>query len=75
MTDENGVKIDCEAMEKAMEDDQTMGLNNLGGAFIVLVVGIFISLLFGLLEFLWAARQTSIDYKAISEVFCFSFEN
>lgn len=71
VNDTNGELIDCEAIAEALKDDATLGMNNVGGVFIVLVVGIIISLFFGLLEFLWAVRQTSIDFKVTCEVFCF----
>lgn len=57
--------------ESPCDDDQDndgtkpMDINNVGGVFIVLVVGIFISLFLGFIEFLWAVRQTSIEYKVI----------
>lgn len=50
------------------EDDEgtkPMGMGAVGGAFIVLSVGIPISLLLGFTEFLWAVRQTSIEFKVI----------
>lgn len=55
-------KNECD--EKDEEDGtQPMGLGNVGGVFIVLIVGIFISLVLGFIEFWWAVRQTSIEYK------------
>lgn len=57
-------KSPCEE-DEAADGTEPMGLNHVGGVFIVLVIGIFISLFLGFLEFLWAVRQTSIEYKVI----------
>lgn len=61
---EKGEKYECED-RKNDEGTNPMGLENVSGIFIVLIVGIGISLFFGFVEFLWAARQTSIEYKVI----------
>lgn len=51
--------------ETDADETQSMGIGNVGGVFIVLVVGIFISLFLGFMEFLWAVRKTSIECKVI----------
>lgn len=45
--------------EKKKDAANELGLGNVGGVFVVLVVGLCLSLLVALLEFIWKARQTS----------------
>lgn len=61
---ENGDKYECDN-KKGGDETKPMGLKNVGGVFIVLIIGILISLFCGFIEFLWAVRQTSIVYKVI----------
>lgn len=63
--DENGNEPQCNTDEKEKADTPELGMDNVGGVFLVLGVGIAFSLLLGFLEFLWAVRQTSIEYKVI----------
>lgn len=62
--DENGVPYNCDADKKA-EGTKSMDISNVGGVFIVLIIGVFVSFFLGVLEFLWAVRQTSIECKVI----------
>lgn len=63
--DEDGNPHEVCDDDNNLDETQSMGLGNVGGVFIVLVVGIFISLFLGFLEFLWAVRKTSIECKVI----------
>lgn len=65
ITDASGQLINCDEAEKAKDDTPELGMDNVGGVFLVLGVGIAISLLLGSLEFMWAVRQTSIEYKVM----------
>lgn len=60
-----GKVLDCKEADKAKDDTPELGLDNVGGVFLVLCVGIILSLFLGTLEFLWAVRQTSIEFKVI----------
>lgn len=62
-TDENGEQIDCEAGEKEATDTPELGMDNVGGVFLVLAVGVILSIFVGILEFIWSIRRTSIDEK------------
>lgn len=68
ITDANGQIVNCEQSDKAKDDTPELGMDNVGGVFLVLVIGIGVSLFLGSLEFVWAVRQTSIEYK----VCCFN---
>lgn len=61
--DENGNLIDCEANDKARSDTAELDMDNVGGVFLVLAVGILLSILVGILEFVWSIRRTSIDER------------
>lgn len=67
-TDENGESIDCEAGEKEATDTPELGMDNVGGVFLVLGVGIILSIFVGILEFIWSIRRTSIDERVIFNI-------
>lgn len=54
--------VTCDEHER---DALTLGMDNVGGVFIVLIVGIAISIIIGILEFLWNIRKVSIDEKVV----------
>lgn len=60
----DGVPYTCKDDDKS-DETKAMDLSNVGGVFIVLIVGISTSLFLGFLEFLWAVRKTSIECKVI----------
>lgn len=64
--DEFGNEIDCEAGEKEQTDTPELGMDNVGGVFLVLAVGILLSIFVGILEFIWSIRRTSIDERVIN---------
>lgn len=63
--DDKGVEHEGCAEELNTDETNAMGMENVGGVFLVLIVGIVISLVCGLLEFAWAVRKTSIECKVI----------
>lgn len=63
--DENGNEIDCEADEKEQTDTPELGMDNVGGVFLVLAIGIVLSIFIGILEFIWSIRRTSIDERVM----------
>lgn len=62
-TDENGNPVDCEAGETASGDTPELGMDNVGGVFLVLGVGLVLAIFVGILEFFWSVRQTSIEER------------
>lgn len=59
-TDENGNQVDCKAGEKEAGEAPELGMDNVGGVFLVLGVGLILAIFVGVLEFIWSVRQTSI---------------
>lgn len=64
-TDENGEQVDCNAGEKEASDTPELDMDNVGGVFLVLIVGLNVAILIGILEFIWSVRRVSIDEKVI----------
>lgn len=62
---EKGEKYADDEKKDDKDGTKPMGMDTVGGVFIVLIVGIAISLFLGFVEFLWAVRQTSIKFKVI----------
>jgi glutamate receptor, ionotropic, invertebrate len=65
----------CDLNEDKKKDSASeLSLANVGGVFVVLAVGLCISFVVALLEFIWKARQTSDDDEVswIAKV-CFLF--
>lgn len=73
--DENGNEIDCEADKKEQSDTAELGMDNVGGVFLVLAVGILLSIFVGILEFIWSIRRTSIDERVNKREDSFSFHS
>lgn len=61
--DDNGQKPNCAEGDKEQVDTPELGMDNVGGVFLVLGVGLLISLFLGSLEFFWSVRKTSMEYK------------
>lgn len=64
--DENGNEIDCGKIDDDNSDSTELDMDNVGGVFLVLVVGILISICIGVLEFIWSVRRTSIDERVMT---------
>lgn len=60
-----GEAIDCTAGEKEATDTPELGMDNVGGVFLVLAVGLILAIFIGIAEFIWSIRRTSIDEKVI----------
>lgn len=54
-----------EKTEEEEADSDKLGLANVGGVFVVLFVGLFLSIFIGVMEFLWNVKKVSIDEKVI----------
>lgn len=57
--DIDGVKRNC----TKVEDDDTTDVAHIYGIFVVLAVGMVLSLIAGIIEFLWNVRKISIEQK------------
>lgn len=64
--DADGQQIDCNAGEKEKSDTPELDMDNVGGVFLVLAVGLAIALVVGILEFVWSVRRVSIE-KRVSD--------
>lgn len=62
-TDDDGNEVDCNAGEKEASDTPELDMENVGGVFLVLVVGLAVAIFVGILEFIWSVRRVSIDEK------------
>jgi glutamate receptor, ionotropic, invertebrate len=52
----------CENTDDKKKDSANeLGLDNVGGVFVVLIVGLCISFVVAILEFIWKARQSADD--------------
>lgn len=58
--------MDCNAGEKEASDTPELDMDNVGGVFLVLVVGLTIAIVIGILEFIWSVRRVSIEEKVCS---------
>lgn len=55
----------CTADSKDAEDDGQYTMESVGGLFIVLIGGISVSVLIGMLEFLWNVEQITVREKVM----------
>lgn len=62
-TDDEGNQVDCNAGLKEASDTPELDMDNVGGVFLVLCVGLAVAIVIGLLEFLWSVRRVAIDEK------------
>lgn len=44
-------------------DTPELGMDNVGGVFLVLIAGLFFSIFIGIMEFLWNVRKVSVEAK------------
>lgn len=59
----DGTQVDCNAGEKKTSDTPELDMDNVGGVFLVLVVGLAVALFVGILEFVWSVRRVSIEKR------------
>lgn len=64
-TDDDGNQVDCNAGEKEASDTPELDMDNVGGVFLVLCVGLAVAWAIGVLEFFWSVRRVAIDEKVI----------
>lgn len=55
--------ISCDEGKKEEKNSLELGMANVGGVFLVLACGLGVSIVVGLLEFLWNVSRVSIDEK------------
>lgn len=54
---------DCGGDTGGGGDAPELGMDNVGGVFLVLGAGLIVSILVGIIDFLWNIRQIAIDEK------------
>ena len=68
---EGGKAICNNEDDKKKDSASELSLANVGGVFVVLAIGLCLSFVVALLEFMWKARQTSNDNVSYFLIFCF----
>lgn len=53
----------CDSDDTGGGDTPELGLDNVGGVFLVLGGGLFVAIIVGILDFLWNIRKIAIDEK------------
>lgn len=53
----------CDAGKEGAGDTPELGMDNVGGVFLVLACGLGISILIGILEFMWNVSKVSVAEK------------
>lgn len=53
------------------KDSAELDVNEVGGMFVILILGCMFGFLFSLLEFLWNIRKVAVAEKVISIILCF----
>lgn len=61
--------ITCQDSKQAASATIELKMENVGGVFLVLVAGLGISIVIGILEFLWNVRKVSLDEKVMCGIF------
>lgn len=59
----------CETESTGGASELEMGMDSVGGVFLVLTAGLFVSIIVGIIDFLWNLRQISIDEKVCPNLF------
>lgn len=59
----DGGKEGCDADSGSGSDTPELGMANVGGVFLVLLIGCFCAIIIGICEFLWNVRKVAIDQK------------
>lgn len=59
----NKATVTCESESASQGDTPELGMDNVGGVFLVLGVGVVVSIIVGIIDFFWNLRQISIDEK------------
>ena len=53
----------CDAEKDAKKDANELGVENVGGVFVVLLGGLILSIFVAIFEFIWKARKTAEEEK------------
>lgn len=53
----------CSSMPTQEVDSAELGVDNVGGVFLVLGAGLFVAVLIGLLEFVWNVKDVALEEK------------
>lgn len=61
-----GGRCDDTTTASAGDSAAELGIDNVGGVFVVLVFGCVCAFIIGILEFLWNVRKVAVDEKVIS---------
>lgn len=59
----------CDSGDAGGGDTPELGLDNVGGVFLVLGAGLLVGISVGILDFLWNIRRIAIDEKVASKLF------
>lgn len=59
----------CSQISAESADTPELGIENVGGVFLVLGLGLLSSILIGLVEFLWNVKAVAIDEKVLNPPF------
>lgn len=65
----------CDSGEESSGDTPELGLDNVGGVFLVLGAGLFVSIVVCTIDFLWNIRQIAIDERVSSFLFQMHFSH
>lgn len=57
---------DCDADSGEGSDTPELGMDNVGGVFLVLGAGLIVAIIVGIIDFMWNIRQIAIDETVIS---------
>lgn len=63
----------CEKSDEEGGDTPELGLENVGGVFLVLGLGLFAAMVLGCTEFLWNVKSVAIEEKVNFKVHCLNF--
>lgn len=69
----DGEPVNCTKEKEINVDTPELDMGNVGGVFIVLMIGIALAIFIGILEFIWNVRKVSILQKVIIYSFIFLF--
>lgn len=53
----------CDEDEEEPTDSNELGMRNVGGVFLVLILGCGMSVLIAIVEFLWNVREVAVEEK------------
>lgn len=67
------VKEGCDLRTGNADDTPELGMDNVGGVFLVLLIGVSSACFVGVLEFLWNIRKVAIDTKVTALILFFKY--